>query len=95
MSEGRGNPPPRICARAIFRNHFTTKLSAIYDTVLDSCYAKVIQSGVKYVMPLSPILIESLCNLTCSLLNTKAPIIVTVSIIVTKCSPQPELKTSS
>ena len=46
-------------------------------------------------MPLSPILIESLCNLTCSLLNTKAPIIVTVSIIVTKCSPQPELKTSS
>ena len=56
---------------------------------------KVMQSAVKYVMPLSPILIESLCNLTCSLLNTKAPIVVTVSIIVTKCSPQPELKTSS
>ena len=43
-------------------------------------------------MPLSPILIESLCNLTCSLLNTKAPIIVTVSIIIIKCSPQPDLK---
>ena len=75
--------------RELFRNHFTTKLSAIYDTVLDSCYAKVIQSGVKYVMPLSPILIESLCNLTCSLLNTQAPVI--VSIIIIKCSSQPVL----
>ena len=38
-SEGRRNPPPRICARAIFRNHFTRKLSAIYGTLLHSWYA--------------------------------------------------------
>ena len=60
--------------------------------VLDSWYA--IQSDAECSevrnVPLSPILIESLCNLTCSLLNTRATII--VSIIIIKCSPQPDLK---